>query len=151
MVLFAGIAYFGSSAQCGLYPLPADDLLFHACVNGDAPQARMALRWGANPNAHRFYNPGGPLGLAALNGRTEVVRVLVQAGADLNRPYGFLHYKPPLVWAAKNGDLETVRVLLDAGADLNAKSCENETALALAEEYNHPEVIKLLKQRGARQ
>jgi len=140
----------GSSAQCGLYPLPGDAELYQAAANGDARMAREALRWGANPNAHRLLHQGGPLGIAAKEGHAEVTRILVQAGADVNRPYGMWHYKPPLVWAAMEGHLETVRVLLDAGADIHAESCENETALKLAAEYNHPEVVKLLKQRGAK-
>jgi ankyrin repeat protein len=139
----------GSSAQCGLYPLPGDAELYQACGDGDVGKARTALRCGANPNAHRFLHQGGPLGLAAIGGHTDLVRLLVRAGAYVNQPYGTWHYKPPLVWAAMDGHLETVRVLLDAGADIHAESCENETALKLAAEYNHPAVVKLLKQRGA--
>ena len=58
--------------------------------------------------------------MAAFNGYTQVVRVLLEAGADKNvaRQDG----ATALMAAAQNGHWEVVRVLLDAGADKNAES-----------------------------
>jgi ankyrin repeat protein len=43
-----------------------------------------------------------------------------------------------------------VRLLLDKGADLSAKNTDGMTSLLLATIYDRQEVIKQLKERGAR-
>jgi ankyrin repeat protein len=42
-----------------------------------------------------------------------------------------------------------VRALVLAGADINAIDEDDENALALAMEGNHPAVVRLLKSKGA--
>lgn len=56
---------------------------------------------------------------AALQGRLDLVQLLVQAGADVNRG-GF---STPLVVAAQRGDLEVVRFLVESGADPRPFRC----------------------------
>jgi peptide-methionine (S)-S-oxide reductase len=56
--------------------------------------------------------------LAALNGKAEAVKWLVEAGADVNRPGADLYpHGTPLHHAVCSGSLATVRALVDAGAD----------------------------------
>jgi hypothetical protein len=56
--------------------------------------------------------------LAALNGKAEAVKWLVEAGADVNRPSADLYpHGTPLHHAVCSGSLATVRALVDAGAD----------------------------------
>lgn len=52
--------------------------------------------------------------------------------------------------AATRGDAETVKLLLAAGADVNARIASGQTALTYAREENHPEIIRLLQEAGAR-
>jgi len=42
-----------------------------------------------------------------------------------------------------------VQVLLEAGADIHAKDKDGKTALMIAEERGHSEIVELLKQAGA--
>jgi ankyrin repeat protein len=54
--------------------------------------------------------------------------------------------------AAKGGYLEVVQVLLDAGADVNAAAVRfggGRTALQVAAECNHFDIVALLKSSGA--
>lgn len=55
------------------------------------------------------------LRLGASNGHLEVVRLLVEHGANVHADDDW-----PLRWAVSNGHLEVVRLLLEHGADINA-------------------------------
>lgn len=51
---------------------------------------------------------------------------------------------------AWRGKIESVKVLIAAGAKVNIKTEDGETALAHAMRENHMEIVKLLKDAGAR-
>lgn len=53
-------------------------------------------------------------------GGAENVRVLVQAGADVNARFAGPHIETPLHWAASSDDVAVLDALLDAGADIEA-------------------------------
>ena len=61
----------------------------------------------------------GTLASAALKGETEMCRILIDHGVNINEQdqYGFT----PLHEAAINGHTETVQLLLDSGADRHIK------------------------------
>ena len=90
--------------------------------------ASMLLDAGADINArnrHKFAGPGNsPLSAAVYQDRRDVVRLLIERGADVNQGdnAGFT----PLHLAVATGHLEAARVLLEGGADPNARS--NSTA-----------------------
>ena len=50
----------------------------------------------------------------------ETVRVLVEAGADVDARFVGPHEETPLHWAASSNDVEALEALLDAGADIEA-------------------------------
>jgi len=52
--------------------------------------------------------------------------------------------------ASYNEALEVVRLLLEYGADVEAKNSRGETALQEATEKGHDEVVKLLREHGAK-
>ncbi len=101
-----------------------------------------------NATEDRFNSP--VLVLAAAWGHYEVVKVLLEAGADPNYGADKDGYTA-LMWAAKNFEeqLEMVRVLLEAGAEVNVKSKHGETALKIAEQYLNPNIAALLKKHSA--
>ena len=75
--------------------------------------AEVLLRHGANPNSLDKY------GLTCLNkagSNTEMVRMLIKYGADIN-----LGDTPALFTAIASHDLATVEVILDSGAGFNAR------------------------------
>ena len=49
-----------------------------------------------------------------------------------------------VITAAYKGDVESVIAQLDAGVDVNARDCDGDTALVLAAERDHVELVKVL-------
>jgi len=85
--------------------------------------------------------------MAAQDGHTEIVRLLLGHGASVDAGGYRWCYSTGI--AAKNGHLEIVRLLLEMGADPDLKTNEGVTALWAAGWKGHHQVVDLLAQRGA--
>lgn len=85
-----------------------------------------------------------PLMMAALKGRTEWAKKLIERGAKVQKP-GW----SPVHYAATGPSTELLVLLLDRGADVNALAPNRNTPLMLAARYGPEENVKLLLQRGA--
>ena len=83
------------------------------------------------------------LQLAAMSNRTDVVQVLLQKGADVNKQIdgGWT----PLHYAAHWNSTNVIRVLMQQGASTNIKDKYGTTPLDIARELNKEEVVRLLK------
>ena len=96
-----------------------------------------------------------PLSLAVKAQATEIVQVLVNAGADVNTVTrnDFRLYETPLSLAVKAQATEIVRILVDAGADLNKETQNDfrldETPLSLAVKAQATEIVRILVDAGA--
>jgi ankyrin repeat protein len=84
---------------------------------GSLVVVQMLLDVGAEVNQKFSGEYGNPLQAAAESGNTEVVRILLNAGADVNAYGG--KWGSALQAASCMGHEETVRVLLQAGARAN--------------------------------
>jgi ankyrin repeat protein len=84
---------------------------------------------------------------AVANNHTEIAKLLVKRGAQVNYRYegGF----SPLMGAAEHGNVELVNFLLANGADANAKTGDGKSPMTFAKEGNHVEVIEALRKHGA--
>jgi len=56
-----------------------------------------------------------------------------------------------LIEAARKGDLKQVQELLDKGANVSARMDKGKTALKIAQEDGHAEIVELLKAHGAKE
>jgi len=124
------------------YPLQA------AARAGDIEKVKSLLAAGANVNEK---GPGDRTALHAAceNGHTEVARLLVDRGAEVNATTDGV---TPLIFAAAKGDKKTVELLLSKGAHVNAKSRLGRTPLLAAmasPAAGHKEVAELLFSKGA--
>jgi len=81
---------------------------------------------------------------------TEIVRLLIARGADVNRvdDTGMT----PLMYAAVAdfGDSTVVDLLLTSGARTDVRAKDGLTAADYARKYNHPQVIARLEKTPAR-
>jgi ankyrin repeat protein len=84
---------------------------------------------------------------AVANNHTEIAKLLVKRGAQVNYRYegGF----SPLMGASEHGNLELVNFLLANGADPDAKTRDGKNPMSFAKEGNHVEVMEALKKHGA--
>lgn len=76
------------------------------------------------------------------HGHADVVRALLDAGANLEASIGY--GVRPLMLAAGYGEAEVVATLLNAGADPLAKNEGGYTALAMAKQKHYVDVINML-------
>lgn len=107
-----------------------DTLLLMAVKSGDIKQVRALLAAGAKPDVSDRQGTTA-LMYAANLGYTEIVRSLVEAGANINLPrkrYGLT----ALMLAASANHFDIVRLLISKGADVNAKNEDGSTALMAA-------------------
>ena len=76
---------------------------------------------------------------------------LLSEGVDPNTPNGrdFLE-RSALHWDVGNGHTSSVGALVQARADVNAVSEAGNTPLRWAENWEHPEVARLLEAAGGR-
>ncbi|KAF3177841.1 hypothetical protein TWF788_007623 [Orbilia oligospora] len=83
-----------------------------------------------------------PLSWAAENGHETVVRLLINAGAEIETKdwYG----RTPLSWAAENGHEVVARLLINAGAEMETKDGYERTPLSWAVRNGYKTVVELL-------
>ena len=75
--------------------------------------------------------------LAALNGKSDAVKWVLEAGADVNQPSADLYsHGTPLHHAVCSGSMATVQALVEAGAETGTRDTAwNGTPLGWAEHY----------------
>lgn len=88
------------------------------------------------------------LGIAAMEGKLDIAKYLIEKGADLNIPCnaGYL----PLHWAASEGRLDFLKFLIDNNHyEIDLKNRRNATALRVACEKGRTEIVEYLLDKGA--
>ncbi|KAK3629305.1 hypothetical protein LTR56_013036 [Elasticomyces elasticus] len=98
----------------------------------------------AVPNVSKTKHDTAKNALSNLNGHAEMVKLLLDQGADVNAQGG--DYGNTLQAASAEGHVEIVKLLLDTGkVDVDAKDNEyGRTPLGWAAEGGHEAVVKLL-------
>ena len=142
-----------------------------ADVNLKENEGKTALLWAASnslPNAKILIENGANVNFAANDGMTpfiqatlgvssgkvpmEMCELLRKNGANVNAAltrknasgWTALHY------AAVNGDLELVKYLIRHGANINKATAEGSSPLFLANLGGHDDVVKILRNAGAK-
>ena len=129
-----------------------NNVLWLACEAGDTKKVTDLLKSGADANAKKPVNKGNEdrdtlLISAVKKGRTEIVKLLLAAGADIDATNK--HGMTALLLATEKKFTEIAKVLLSAGAYVNARTETGWTALILASNNGDTEIVKLLLAAGA--
>lgn len=123
---------------------------FEAANKGDLPR----LRWILDHRPDLASARGGPyaaplLNTAAYNGRTSIVRELLERKVDVNLTT--IHHKTSLFDCVDGGTTDIALLLLQHGADVTIRSSAGQTPLQLAMEKKRQDMVDLLRQYGAKE
>ncbi len=121
--------------------------IHRATAAGDFEAVDFMLKRGDSPNVWVMDSHGAaPLHIAIMNGRADIVRLLLRHGADSEDSYrasfdGSRPNSTPLTMAIELGDAEVVRALTTGGADPNAPNDRGDHPLSLAIRLKDTEII----------
>jgi ankyrin repeat protein len=114
-------------------------------IQFESPKAAMVLAKHSKTNLNLQNHLGEtPLMLAAINNQLALAQVLIERGAEVNRP-GWT----PLHYAATRGHILMMRLLLDNDAYIDSESANGTTPLMMAAYSGPPLAVKLLLEEGA--
>merc|ERR1712156_1009907 len=105
----------------------------------------------SGPNEYPYVNDS-LLIIAAQNDHMEIVKVLLQKGANLDarcHSRSWCLGKDTLIYAATFGDLEIIQLLVSKGANVNEINEEGYSAIIYATEEGHKTIVQQLKAKGA--
>ncbi|KAK4198852.1 hypothetical protein QBC40DRAFT_330363 [Triangularia verruculosa] len=127
--------------RCGRTPL------FIAAAMGHVKVCDTLIALGAKVDHQDHIYGQSALHLAADQGQTDVVRLLLQRGADCNVRGSVT----PLWMATRSARVDIVEMLLQGGADPQAANMHTgETPLSRAAALGHIPIVRLLVQSGGR-
>ena len=126
--------------QAGLTPL------YLATTNNHTECMKALLDVGVDPNSGVTEFRWNPLVEASYQGREEGLRLLIEAGGNVNYTSNSGHSL--LVHASKAGCLSSVKYLIEKGAEIDGSDPRAVPFLA-AISGPHTEIMKLLRNKGA--
>ena len=108
---------------------------------------RVLLMAKADVNA-RSKHSVVPIHLAAKYGHNEMVKILIEAGADLN-VQELKSGRSALIEAVLEGHLSVVETLVEEGANLELRGEDGLTVTLMASANNKLSLVKMFKNVGA--
>ncbi|MEE2628247.1 MAG: ankyrin repeat domain-containing protein [Candidatus Latescibacterota bacterium] len=123
----------------------ANHPIFYPTFHGDLTAVRNKLE--ANPELVQVRDAKSltPLHVAASRGQTDISRLLLEYGADVNEPSEGDEWTP-LVFASYRGHLDVVNALIEYGAGTAEK---DGNPIHYAGQRRHKEICKRLVEHGA--
>jgi ankyrin repeat protein len=148
-------AYFGDNLNCRKVLAREPDIFcYEVLADGDSPvEKKRSFRKAFVTRSPRLIDiqdckGNTPLHLMVIARRPAGVKVLIDAGADLNLKNKIC--KAPLHTAVELGCYQSVHFLVQAvGVDINVRDGFGRTALYLAVQWSQAEILKALIEAGA--
>lgn len=122
-----------------------EEELIKACEDGDLEKVKSIVEKVTDINLE--YNDWTPLTKASEKGHLNIVKYLLENGAEIDKENGYGW--TPLMCASMNGFLDIVKYLVDKGANIEIKTDSKWTALTFASMEGRLEVVKYLIKSGA--
>ena len=98
-------------------PTDKEEELHGAARNGQVEEVRALLSEGVDKDCMGGYFETTPLSEAAMSDHVHVAKLLIDAGADINK--GDIYGRTPLHIAVWEGHENIVKLLIEARADIN--------------------------------
>ena len=116
-------------------------------MRATSPKSGVCSR--PEPNVSLANNYGAtPMGLAAEVGNAEIIKLLLEAGANADSPNP--EGQTALMAVARTGNVEAAELLVKHGAKVDAREkWGGQTALMWASARRHPEMMQFLISKGA--
>lgn len=124
-----------------------DNMLLTACKNGQKGIVQAFLKKGGIQLDKRDVQGATPLHYASAKGSRDIVKLLLDAGADPSIPDN--QSRTALHLACQIGNKDIIRLLWEKGAELNGTDKEGSTPLIYAAKYGRSEVCRFLLELGA--
>ena len=117
-------------------------------VNG-FDNAKLLIKFGADPNIKESSQDWAPLQCASYYGNLQMVKLLIENGAEINVTGKY--NQTPLHWSMRaitwNNQKEIVKYLLQKGINVNHEDSDGNTALLMAEKRSSEGVVELLRKK----
>ena len=136
-----------NGAKVDLQRNDGSSALFIASQNGHVEVVELLIENRAKVDL--LSNGASSLYIASQKGHDEVVKLLLERGAKVDLAYSSYS---PLMIACEHGLTAVTQVLLDNDADTYLRNNKRQTALEIAKEKNHVDIIALfadLKEKAA--
>ena len=123
------------------------EALHAACWRGDVGRVRLLLALGADPNGLSDYNSNPtfefsyPMEGAAWNNHSEIIHLLVKAGAKVN--VSDSEGSSPLCYAAREGATDAAKALLAYGA--STTNDNGTSVLTVSRRFGHDDIARLIE------
>ncbi len=127
----------------------SDEKLIDAVRNDDVDLVRRYLNSGCNPDAVCCRRGESAIHLAVSCGNIDLIKLLANAGADLNCISQKDIYTPLLLAIHIGASNSIIKTLIDLGADISRETQLGFTPLMYASRYSSLPCIQLLVESGA--
>lgn len=118
--------------------------------DGDLPAVKLLVELGIGVNEPSDLElPEGPIDGAATNGHAEVVKWLLDQGAEIHHYFRGIRRCMPLLGATMNGHFDVVKLLVEHGAEINLP-WHGTNAYMNAKAYGNPEIADYLRALGSK-
>lgn len=123
--------------------------MLKSAKSGDAARVEQLIRMDPSLMSVRDADGSTPLHCACWKGHEAVVRVLLDAGADVNAENANEHWGTTPLHAAAHANRRRIAELLIAqGANINARNLNNRTPLDETSFHNAKAAAELLRASG---
>ncbi len=124
-----------------------EQALFNSAKHGDLQTIDAIIKSGFPLNSREQSSGATAIIMASRHGHTDVVRALLNAGADVQTQDN--KDMTALLWATQGGHFEVVHALSDHGIDTEVRNSAGETALLAAAWDGYQDIVSSLLANGA--